>query len=992
MAFKHASQTSSGVGRLTAALARSTALVAPALALAGLMAPMAAQAADASTNDVAAVVVTGSRIPQPNLTSISPVSVLSSADIKAQGATRVEDIINTLPQAFAAQGATISNGATGGATVNLRGLGCARTLVLIDGRRLMAGEPGSSCADLNFIPSTMVDRVEVETGGASAVYGADAVAGVVNFVMKKDFEGVALDAQYNIYQHDNDSSIGTIVKNRGFALPKNSVSGGRGYEVSAMIGANAPDGKGNVTAYATYRQINSMLQSERDFSSCTLAESGQTTFSCGGSSTSYPGRFGTAAGSKTIDATTGNFRAYSSATDAYNFGPLNYFQRPDERYTLGAFGHYQINKAADAYTQLMFADDHSVGQIAPGGIFYGPQAVNCDNPLLNASELAAICGANAGTATNVTLNIGRRNVEGGGRQSDFRHTSYRIVTGLRGELNATWSYDSYLQYGTTILQTSANNYFLNSRIARALIVKNVNGVPTCQSVIDGSDPACVPYNLWKIGGVTSAALTYLQAPSFAKGTTTERVAHADFVGKLGDYGIKSPWAKDGVGINFGAEYREELGAYRADALASSGDLSGAGGASPPTTGHYSVYEVFAETRVPIIQDMTFIKSLAFEGAYRYSDYSSVGTTDTFKAGVDWSINDSLRLRTSFNRSVRAPNINELYNPQNVQLDGTTDPCAGAAVAGKVNGYTAAQCARSGVTAAQFGNIDANSATQYNGLTGGNPQLTPETSDTFTVGGVFTPTFVKGLSISVDYFDIKVSDYIGGVGADLAITNCVQNGTFCNLVHRDAAGSLWITPQGYIVDTNLNTGSVQTKGLDFNLNYRFNLDDIGLKNMGRVAIAGVGTYLDSYTTEPLPGFPKYDCAGYYGSKCGTPNAQWRHKIRATWTTPWFNGLALSGQWRYFDAVKLESTSSNVQLAGDVYAQESPLKAQNYFDMTATLKVKDNYTLRFGINNVFDKDPPVVGSAYCPSGQCNGNTFPQVYDALGRYVFAQISAQY
>ena len=186
--------------------------------------------------------------------------------------------------------------------------------------------------------------------------------------------------------------------------------------------------------------------------------------------------------------------------------------------------------------------------------------------------------------------------------------------------------------------------------------------------------------------------------------------------------------------------------------------------------------------------------------------------------------------------------------------------------------------------------------------------------------------------------------------------------------------------------------MQTKGLDFNLNYRFNLDDIGLKNMGRVAIAGVGTYLDSYTTEPLPGFPKYDCAGYYGSKCGTPNAQWRHKIRATWTTPWFNGLALSGQWRYFDAVKLESTSSNVQLAGDVYAQESPLKAQNYFDMTATLKVKDNYTLRFGINNVFDKDPPVVGSAYCPSGQCNGNTFPQVYDALGRYVFAQISAQY
>jgi outer membrane receptor protein involved in Fe transport len=918
--------------------------------------------------------------------------VLTSADIKAQGATRVEDIINTLPQAFAAQGSTISNGSTGGATVNLRGLGCSRTLVLVDGRRLMPGEPGSSCADLNFIPGTLVDRVDVETGGASAVYGADAVAGVVNFVMKKDFSGLALDAQYNTYQHDNGNSIGTIVKNRGFALPKNSITDGRGYEISAMLGANAPDGKGNVTAYATYRQINAILQSERDFSSCTLSESGQTTFSCGGSSTTYPGRFGTAAGSKTIDPATGNFRAYNSGTDAYNFGPLNYFQRPDERYTLGAFGHYQINKAAEAYTQLMFADDHSVGQIAPGGIFYGPQAVNCDNPLLNASELAAICGANAGTATNVTLNIGRRNVEGGGRQSDFRHTSYRIVAGLKGELNSTWSYDGYLQYGTTILQTQALNYFLNSRIARALIVHNVNGVPTCQSVIDGSDPSCVPYNMWKIGGVTPAALNYLQAPSLARGTTTERVAHLDFVGKLGDYGIKSPWAKDGVAVNLGTEYREESSQYRADFLASSGDLSGAGGASPPTAGHYNVYELFGEARVPLVSDMPFVKSLSVEGAYRYSDYSSVGTTDTFKLGVDWSVNDSVRLRSSFNRSVRAPNVNELYNPQNVQLDGTTDPCAGAAVGGLVNGYTAAQCARTGVSAAQFGLIDPNSATQYNGLTGGNPKLNPETSDTFSIGGVFTPTFVKGLSITVDYFDIKVSDFIGGVGADLAITNCVQNGTFCNLIHRDSAGSLWITPQGYIVDTNLNTGSVQTKGIDFSLNYRFNLDDVGLKDMGRVAISGVGTYLDSYVTEPLPGFPKYDCAGFYGSKCGTPNAAWRHKIRATWTTPWLNGLAVSGQWRYFDAVKLESTSSNAQLAGPVFAQESPLKAQNYIDLSATLKIKDNYTLRLGVNNVFDKDPPVVGATYCPAGQCNGNTFPQVYDALGRYFFAQISAQY
>jgi iron complex outermembrane receptor protein len=954
------------------------------------MAPMAAQAADASA-EAQTVIVTGSRIPQPNLNAISPVSVITSEDIKSQGATRVEDIVNTLPQAFAAQGSTISNGASGTATVNLRGLGSARTLVLIDGRRLVPGDPGSSAADLNFIPSSLIDRVDVETGGASATYGADAVAGVVNFVMKKNFQGIEIDAQYNTYQHDNGNSVASIVQKRGFALPSASVTDGRGYEISAIIGANTGDGKGNVSLYATYRQINPILQAARDFSACTLGESGSTTFACGGSSTSYPGRFVIGGSSYTINSATGNtFTPYSSALNAYNYGPLNYFQRPDERYTFGGYAHYELNEHIDAYSQIMFADDDTVAQIAPGGVFFGPQTVNCDNPLMSASQQSLICGAAAGTPATQSILIGRRNVEGGGRQNDIRHTEYRILEGVKGALDKTWSYDAYLLYGTSILQTSTLNYFLNSRIARALIVKNVGGVPTCQSVIDGSDPSCVPYNLYQIGGVTPAALAYLQAPSFAKGTATEKVGSVNFTGALGNYGVRSPYATDGVGVNVGAEYREEAGKYAADFLATSGDLSGAGGASPPVTGSYNVWELYGEALVPLIQGQQLVDSLDFSGGYRYSDYSSVGRTNTYKAGLDWKVNSELKFRASYNRAVRAPNINELYSPQNVVLDGSHDPCAGTMGVGSP---TPAQCAQSGVTAAQYGTLLVNPASQYNGLTGGNPKLNPETSDTYSFGAIVQPSFVPGLILSVDYFDIKVKDFIGGVGADTIINLCVYQNQYCSQVHRDSFGSLWITPQGYIQDTTLNTGSLETKGVDVNGSYKFSLDNVGLKDMGRVKFDWVATYLDSYKVTPLPGGGSYDCAGLYGLTCGTPSPHWRGKVKTTWNTPWW-GLNLSAQWRYFGSVTLDAYSNNPLLntPGNQKAQEAKFGEYNYIDLGANIKLHDHYNLRVGVNNVFDKDPPIVGSANCSVTQCNGNTYPQVYDALGRYFFAQISIAY
>jgi outer membrane receptor protein involved in Fe transport len=978
-------------------------------ALAAAGSAYAQAAAGAGDEEVAEVVVTGTRIPSPNLESVSPVTAVTAAEIKAQGVTRVEDLINSLPQAFAAQGASISNGATGTATLNLRGLGVSRTLVLIDGRRLMPGDPASTPiglgADVNFVPSALVDRVDVLTGGASAVYGADAVAGVVNFIMMKNFEGVRVDAQWSTYQHENDSPIADVVGAAAaraaspefFRLPKKNVRDGDGSQVTLVLGTNSADDKGNITAYAFYRQNNPILQGNRDYSACTL-NSGDTfaDAGCGGSGTAFPARFG----SFVVDITSPNqqFRPRVASRDIYNFGPTNFYMRPDERYGMGAFAHYKVAEWAEVYADLMFMDDRSVAQIAPGGIFAGTFTINCNNALASAQQLTTLCGADAGTAATRSLTVARRNVEGGGRTTDFTHTDYRYVIGMRGQLNDAWSYDAYLQYGKVGFKGQTGGFFQTQRIQNSLlIVKNAQGQPVCQAALNGSDPACVPYNIWRNGGVTREALDYLETPSFTTGTTQERLANISLSGDLTDYGVKSPWAEDGVGVAFGAEYRRENLDFASDFVSSAGLLNGAGGAAPPVNGAFDVYEVFGEARIPLVENQPFFKRLSLELGYRFSDYSSIGTTNTYKLAADWEVVDGVRLRGGYNRAVRSPNVLELFSPQNVVLDGTQDPCAGLSASNPL----VAKCAQLfGLTTAQVLAIEKNPANQYNGLAGGNPDLDPETSDTYTLGVVLQPSFLPGFNLSVDYFDIKVKDYIAGIGADVIINRCVQTSDpfFCNLVHRDAAGSLWLSSNGFVTDTTLNTGALRTKGVDVNANYRMDLDAVGLSNMGGLSFNFVGTYLDDLSIQSLPGDPYFNCAGLYGTICSisgglsAPNPKWRHKFRATWKTPfeygeWLKDMSISVQWRHFDKVKLDAYDSDPQLnnTGLQYSTDKVLGSRDYFDLTASWTVRDNVNFRAGVNNIFDKDPPLNGSSNCPTGPCNGNTWPQVYDALGRFLF-------
>ncbi|MBP8062772.1 MAG: TonB-dependent receptor [Brevundimonas sp.] len=970
-------------------------------------APAMAQDAGAS-QDLDDVIVTGSRIPQTNLVTTSPVTQVTGEDIDVAGVTRVEDLIAQLPQAFAAQNSTVSNGASGTATVSLRNLGSSRTLVLIDGRRMGYGSPNDDAADLNQIPEQLVERVEVLTGGASAVYGSDAVAGVVNFIMKKDFEGLQIDAQYGFYQHNNDyDGVGNLraeIARRAltnaaqFQLPDDNVSDGESRSLNVTLGVSSPDGRGNVMAYAGYRNNNPILQRDRDYSACALgapnAGSGPNTYSCGGSGTSFPGQF---TDFSTFAYTVGagrTFVPYDGNVNAYNFGPLNYYQRPDERYTLGAFGRYEVNDKAEVFAQLMFSDYSSVAQIAPSGSFFSTGDINCDSPLLSAQQSAAI-GCTAGdiiAGTRVPMYIARRNVEGGGRQDSLNYTSYRGVAGVRGEITTGWNYDIAAQFSRVRLARTYLNDFSVTRLLRAVDVVNVGGTPTCRSVVNGSDPNCVPYDVFGNGTVTQAALDYLQIPLIQTGETTQQVVTAAITG---DTGWSMPTASRTVQVAFGAEYRRDALASTTDAAFASGDGAGQGGPTIGITGDADVAEVFGEIQIPLADDQPWAYSASIDAAYRRSEYENIGT-DTYKVGADYAPIEDIRFRASYSRAVRAPNVIELFAAQGFNLfDADNDPCDDLNDDGVLNNSVPAACIGAGGHQVTLGQSDSGAlnspAGQYNFLGGGNPNLNPEEADTYTYGVVWTPSFVPGFNISVDYFDIQVDGLISTVGALNTFDLCYNqaDAAACGRINRNAGGQLWVG-SGFVEDLNNNIGGLATSGIDVNSNYAFDLEDMGMANMGSMQLSFVGTYLSELITDTGLGGPAsvYDCTGFYANQCGVPNPEWRHRARATWLTPW--DVDLSATWRHYGEVELAVLNGTTGTLNNGGARlDRYFDAENYLDLAAVWGITDTVTLRAGVNNVLDNDPQL---SYSVGTTGNGNTYPQLYDAMGRYFFFGVTANF
>ncbi len=1025
-----------------------------ALACAFVAAPTFAQeqtaAADQGENQIQEVVVTGSRIASPNATSASPIQVVSSADIAATGKTDISDILYQLPQILNNDlGQDFSNRTSGLSTpgglttADLRGLGPNRTLVLVDGIRLGQGSPQTTIAspapDLDQIPAALIERVEVLTGGASSTYGSDAIAGVVNFIMKKNFQGLQIDGQFGGDWADNRSSyMEPKLTAFGVTPLKGSKFDGKNRQLDVVMGTNFADGAGNVTAYFTYSHFDPVTGADRDIGQCQLTETGDANGNVNGSTcigSSNANRFTPSSGPNagTRYAMSGSSfipwtgtNGTTAIPELFNSQPFIYIQREDDRYLAGFQAHDDLTDYIKPYMSFSFMNDKTTQFVAPAAAFTtgnpntgGPYFINCGNPFLSAQESgilgcspAQIAAANQGDPANqVAITLGRRNVEGGPRSSNYEHTNYRAVLGAKGDLGDAWNYDLYGQFYYVNFSSANNNYLSYLKIDNALLATRdpLTGNPVC---VSGSP--CVPWNIFNDGGVTPAQLQYLYLLGTATGNNTLRTLHFDITGDLGKYGIKLPTAKDGIGINIGVEHRKETVHFIPDDATNSGQLSGAGGTEEPLNNSIGVGEEFVELRLPILSDLPAAKDLTFSTGFRHSNYSSSGGINTYKFDVQYSPIEDIRFRGSIQRAIRAPSVSELYDPPNIGLVALgNDQCApplppGVTVAQCVNtlqslnggaGPTPAQVAafsalvQAGLTGA-VPTVPQAVSGQLAQVQGGNLKLQPEKSKSYTFGMSFQPTAIPNLTGSVDFWQIRIDGAVGTLPAQVIQSTCLATGNpaFCSQLVRDpltgfSLQGATVAGGGFILQTNSNIASVLTSGIDVQSSYK-----LPLNGWGSVLWQLSGTYLLHSSTQPLPGGGEYDCAGLYGSTCQTINSRWRHNLRTSWQTPWDVDVSL--MWRFIGKVGQDNNDPNPLLFQSTYGALDLFDTQapniSYFDLAASWHVAKWLDLRAGIDNLFDRQAPILTN---PSLQGGGqaNTFA-TYDVLGRQVYVAFTAKF
>ncbi len=1023
----------------------------------------AAASGQEAAQNAETVIVTGSRIPQAGLTGASPIVVMGRPEIKFEGTTDVAALVGNLPETFMAQNANVSNGATGTDNVDLRGLGPSRTLVLIDGSRLMPGDPVDPVADLNTIPAALVDHIEVETGGASAVYGSDALAGVVNFILRKDIEGIELDETYSVSQNDNgtarwrDLTQARIDQHSpGYAQSPDGVWNGQTVDATLLMGVATANGKGNATVYLGYRSMAAVLQQSREYSECTIASTGPSDICFGSSEFNHWLSFDNLyAGNPSFNLfETGTGKPGSGAfvpftaspSQVFNFGRFNYFQRPDSRYTGGFLAHYDVNRQLDIYANLMMTDDNTLAQIAPSGLFFGSGTgpsftvyANCSNPLMTAQENYTLCGelpgdaqatingraywngaGNAaalsgnpnGIAGQANLYIGRRALENGNRQFALRHAAYRMQVGIKGNLGEDWSYNLDAQEGFTSFSQASTGNFSASRVQNALEVDPVTG--KCYSTeSQGGAASCVPLDIFNgIGSITPAMLGYQSTVALQTGWTEEKIVSGSVTGDLGGWGARSPWAKASAVMVLGAEYRQEGLAFLADNEFQTGDIEGSVPIPSVPAAGFDVGEGFGEIELPLVQNKPFVENASLKGGYRYSSYSTAGATNTWYGAAEWQPFDDVRFRASMQHAVRAPNVLELFTPYIVERFGTSypgsDPCAT---------ITTGQCATVPNDGTSLLFCPASACNQQ---AGGNVHLKPESSNTRSAGIVFTPSFVDGFAATLDWWDIDVTNYISTLPPAEILNECYGPAAtpdsvayFCPFVHRAANGTLY--GSGYLAADAINTGYLKARGIDFAINYEVDTADWWGTKDGTIALNAVGTWLDELETEAVPIVPltsaiaaqsAYNCAGLYGTTCGTPVPKWRHKLRLTWSSPF--DVQISVQWRYIGAAALDANTStqllgggpgntscdggHFRVAGVGDCTDARISSYSYFDLSAEWDVHDGLELRGGVNNIFDAEPPVLSQSVLPPSFGNGNTFTGMYDTLGRTIFVAATAKY
>ncbi|MGB3738149.1 MAG: TonB-dependent receptor [Pontixanthobacter sp.] len=968
-----------------------------ALGIALCAAPAAAQIQPSEQNvnendatpladDIQTVVVTGSRFTNPNLEQSSPVAVVTDEEINLRQPTVVEDLLREIPGVTPSIGAQVNNGNGGATFVDLRGIGNNRNLTLLNGTRVVPADLQGR-TNVDVIPVALLERVDVLTGGASTTYGADAISGVVNFITKRDFEGAEITALQGITEEGDGST----------------------QRIDLTVGGNFADGRGNAVLSIGYTDRDVVTQGAREFSEFNLSSfSGNP----GGSSTAVPTVItvpGTTSGTLQVSPDGNSLVPFDRP---FNFNPFNIFQLPLEQYRIFGAGHYEIADGIEAFGEALFVQSTNSTIIAPSGTFRNVLTTPLSNPFLNAGIRNQICGLDtvaddpenpasigvqrrfsqaecdaAAVATDpddddfrtVDLDFGRRFVELGNRTNEYETQLFQFKAGLRGDITSTLQFEVFGAYGESENDSFQSGNGTFTRLQQSLLATSAD------ECLDTSNN-CVPINLFgPLGSITQDVADFLDVGNRG-GTETSLTQVQGFVS--GDFGFAFPGAITPLSIVLGGEYREYEASTSSDLLTQTpGEILGNGAASPDSFGTYDVKEVFGELAIPLIED-SFIPELTILLGGRISDYSTTGTEYTYKAGATAEIFPGFQLRGNYQRATRAPNIFELFQPQVTGLDNfDSDPCAGATPVG--NAQLTAICLAQGAPANVIGNIQVDPAGQVNNTFGGNRDLEAEKADTFTIGAIFQPDFIRGLSITVDYFNIDLSDAITTPTIDSVLANCfgdfreapggsATDPACTDFIRRNPAtgnlfGSVATTPG--IVTVFSNLGSIETDGIDLVFNYQ---RDLGLANLN---FNFAGTWTNSNFFNPNQNDPDggFECAGFFGTNCGSIIPEFSFNQR---TTLGFDGVDLSLLWRYIDGVELEASNFNAAGSAPFLDEFESISAEHYFDLSARFDVTPTFQLTATALNLFDNKPPIVGSNIGSTAFNSGNTFPSTYDPLGR----------
>jgi len=957
--------------------------------VAGLITPAHAQEVAPSPEpaDDDAIIVTGSRIQRTDLTSNSPIAVLNSEAIRSTGSTNIQDFLNQQPQVGIGTSRTNTNFLTSGngvATVDLRNLGESRTLVLVNGRRFVAGLAGTSAVDINNIPTDFIERVEIVTGGASAVYGSEAIAGVVNFILKDEFEGFSARGQYGITSRgDNARYLG-------------SLTGGTSF---------GPDGRGHILVNLSYDKDEGLLSRKRGISDqdCFLPASPDQCGPASYSTFAAQGRFQLldADGDPNPAFNNGSLFTFNPDNSLVAGFPVGYgFNRngvrrisvPVERYLATGIFNYEVTDDVKFYVEGTFAKVKSSSQIeatplAYTDIYADGQGIPITNAFIPADIRAAIAARNSdGDPTNDVTSIGfrRRQNEVFTRSNTNDRETWRVATGLTGQFAAGWNFDVGYVYGQ-LKDSTLSQDIDSARYRNALDSIIVGGQAVCRSEAARAQ-GCVPINLFGYNTASPEASAYVQStiPKSEDIKNTEHVATVSISGKL----LTLP-AGD-LGIAFGGEYRREASVDNLDDLTNTGGNSG--NLIPDTRGKFNVKEAFGEVNIPLLADKPFFNYLGLTGAARYSDYSTVGGVFSWNAGAEWAPVDGLRFRANYAEANRAPNIGELFSaPSETFPTGITDPCDGVSASGTGN-TTAAIATACRALPGFAANVAASPDGKFfyeladiqgiNGFDGGNIDLQEETAKTLTIGAVIAPKQVPGLSLTIDYFDIKVENAIDTVPRDVSIEGCLASGdaAFCNNVIRDVNTGRLLTINSQLI----NVANLTTRGVDANLRYT---SALGLVGDDRIDLSVSYTYLLKLEKRSFPGAPLEENKGQLDGD-GRLGAGFKHKGTARAI---YSAGPYTFSWSTTYLGKIQDTLGGY---GDADLDRlNSVKAKVYNDVQVRAAVGEERRFEFflGVDNLFDVAAPFLPSGFA-SDITGTETAADTYDPFGRRLYAGFQVKF